>query len=464
VTLLVGDPNFTGYTGAGPTSTDGGYLAQSPFVASATGVISTLNAWLTPGSATTFAMGLYDGVLQRLAVSASITATPGLNAFPLSAPVVAGRAYQLLLAPTSAGTFQFGVDSTQAATAFKVANGGSLPQQLSGPTATAYGAPAFYVDGDSQAQVLTTTGTNQNLLNTDRIITLAFRRCRVPTVKISDELVQFAKDELYLLLVGLANGPTPLWAIETDLYPFTQGFAAVPLQFSTVDVKNVNYRQMSLLQSGPATYAPTTATQVTTLSITWSGPALPFQVFMQGQLLLTVSAPDAVAGQTTLYDLDGAIPATQWSVVGSNLGTVGFYNALYEIPMYAYSRDEWSQLPNRSFPGTPRQFWFERVLTPTIHLWPVPELADQQGGALVVFRHRHIQDVGALTNRIECPPQWLPAIVDSLAESLSRHPEVDPQLLPTNATYATASMARAKGDNRENAPTKIIPWIIGYTR
>src|SRR5579863_1546197 len=165
MTLLVGDNNFTGYTGAGPTSTDGGYLAATPFIAPTTGLVSSLNAWLTPGSATTFAMGLYDSVLQKLSVSQPITAGTGLNAFPISAPVVAGRAYQLLLAPTSAGTFKFGIDGASPAVAYKVANGGSFPQQLGGPTTTAYGAPAFYVDGDSRAQILATSGTYQSLLS-----------------------------------------------------------------------------------------------------------------------------------------------------------------------------------------------------------------------------------------------------------------------------------------------------------
>jgi len=462
MTLLVGDTNFTGYSGPGPSNTDGAYIAALPFVAQATGLAVTLNAWITPGTASTFVMGLYDGVLQQLALSATLTLqTAGLATFPISAPTVAGRAYQILLAPVGVGTFQFGVDLTTPTQANHVANGAAI--QLTGPVPTPYGAPAFYVDGDAQAQIIATSGTIQDVFDTGKIIARAFNRCRVPSAKISDELVHVAKDELYLLLVGLANGPTPLWAIETDLFGFTQGTAGVVMPFSTVDLKNVNYRQMSVLQSGSATYAPPTPTQVPTIGITWSGPAGPFQVLMNGQALLS-ETPNAYAGQTTFYDLDGSVPASQWSVVGSNIGSVSFFSQLYEIPMYPYSRDEWSQLPNRAFPGTPRQFWFERSMTPTIHLWPVPQLADQQSGCLVVFRHRHIQDVGTLTQRIEVPPRWLPAIIDGLAESLARHPEADPGMLAVCQTYAAKSLAAAKGEERENAPTKIVPQIWGYTR
>lgn len=439
-------------------------MSPANFIAASNGMITSLNAYIAPGTASIFQMGLYDGVLQQLAVSSpQQVLSPGWQSFPVSSPGIKGRAYQILLT-AGTGDYQFGTDTTIPARAVRVANGQGCPYQLAGVTPSSFGAPAFYADGDVQAQVLQTSGTHETFFTTATIISRAFGRCQVASPKISDEMLQIAREELFLILVGLANGPTPLWAIEEDLFPFAAGFNAVRMPWNTVDVKNVNYRQMSLLQGGTSSYAPLTPVAVPTIGVTWSGPAQPFFVLMDGREILSVANPNASAGQVTLYDIDGAVPASQWSVVGQNIGAVSFFSQLYEIPMYGYSRDEWSQLPNRSFPGTPRQFWFERVVPPVLHLWPVPQSADESLACLVTFRHRHIADVGTLAERIECPPRWLPAIIDQLAEALGRYPPVDPQLLPTLATYAAKSLALAKGEERENAPTKFVPQISGYTR
>lgn len=463
MTVLVGNNNFLGYSSGG-SNTDGGYVAPAPFVAFSNGSATSLNAFLTPGTATSFQMGLYDGVLQKL-VASSVVTNPATGAviFPIATtPIIAGRAYQILL--TGNGTFTFGV-SSNSTFSYKVANGQGIPQQLSGPVVTAFGAPAIFVDGDNTGVVLSTSGVYQNLtFNTGEIITRAFDRCRVTRTQISDELIDIAKGELFMLLTNLANGPTPLWAIEQDLFPFTQGLQGVVMPTNTVDVKNVNYRYMNALQQSASTvFAPSSATTIDTLSITWSGPAQPFQLLMGSQVLLNVT-PNASAGQTTFYQVDGGVPTSQWSVVGSNIKTVGFYQTLSEVPMYSFSRDEWSQLPQRWFAGTPRQFWFERLVDPVLHLWPVPQIGDQNNACMVVFRHRHVQSIDGLATTIEVPQRWLPAIIDMLAESLGRLSVVDQGLLPILQGYAMKSLALAKGEERERAPFRIIPVIRHYTR
>lgn len=485
MTVLVGDSNFTGYTGPGPVATDGGYLASAPFIAVSNGQVTTLNCWITPGTATTFVMGLYDGTLQRLVYSGPVTpGAAGLVRFPIApTPVIALQAYQLLLI-SNTGTFQFGVDSTLSGNTKKAAGANvAYPTpvlNLTGVTATAFAAPAFYADGDSQALTIETSGTSgQTVLNTATVIARAFNRCRLRAAVISDEIVQKAQDELFLFLSDLSNGPAPLWAIDTVLLPFTQGLSGVTMPAGTIDQKNVNYRFMNPLQSSAATtYAPTSQTQVNTVGITWGAPAVPIyiQMSLDGTTWTTLVAtsPNASIGQTTLYDLDGSAPALYYRVIAQPVPAgltftatnVAFYGNLYEVPMAAFSRDEWSQLSPRTFPGSPRQYWFERLQpVPIIHFWPVPQLMDQQQACAVVWRTRQIMDVGTLNQRIEAPQRWMLAIVDGLAEALARVcPEVDPAQLPILQAYAANSRRRALGEERENAPMKIIPQIYKYTR
>ena len=472
MTLLSGDPNFTGYSPLGPLSTDGTYLSAAPYIAQYTGLATSLNCWITPSfSGQQFQMGLYDGVSQRLASSGLVTVNaPGPVNFPISAtPQVSGRAYQLALSCVS-GPYQFGIDSTLPTNAFLAGNGQyPLPFQLNAGIPSGFPAPAYFVDGDSQANTLVTSGAVGNFLDTGRIISRAFNRAKIPSIKISDELVQTAKDELYLILIGLANGPTPLWAIKSSLLGMTAGSNSITMPYGTVDVKNVNFRQMSVLQSSASTVysAPTTA-QVTTISITWSGPAMPFVVlYTTGAITtqaLAVSSPNAQIGQTSFYDMAVTVPASQWQVIGSNIGNVAFYTQEYEIPMYGYSRDEWNDLPNKDFMGSPRQFWFDRQTIPVMNLWATPQLADQNTACLSVLSHMHIQDVGQLSEKLDIPQRWQPAIIDMLAESLARHPEAPAGALAECQLYAEKNKAQALGEEREQSSIKIMPDISGYTR
>ena len=76
MTILCGDSTLTGYTVAGPSGLDGAYLAPIPFIATSSGVITSLNCYLKPTNAQAFVMGLYDGVLQRLVYSPPVTVQP----------------------------------------------------------------------------------------------------------------------------------------------------------------------------------------------------------------------------------------------------------------------------------------------------------------------------------------------------------------------------------------------------
>lgn len=484
MTLLVGNQHFTGYTPIGPTSIDGGYCPIVPFIAPTGGQATSLYAWIAPGTATTFVMGLYDGVNQRLIYSAPVVvSTAGLIQFPIPpVPIVALRAYQLLLI-SNAGTFQFGVDATLPTNTLAITNANAnfpqAPLALSTVVPSIFQSPAFYVDGDAQALTISPSGTvGQTLFDTATLISRAFNRCRLRSAVISDEMVSNAKEELFLLLSHLANGPTPLWAIDLLLLPFTQGLSGFTMPIGTVDVKQVNYRTLNPLQvSASPSYNPTTATAIDTVAITWSGPAVPIQVQMNvNGTWITIESTEvnASAGQTTFFNLDGGIPAASWQVIANPVPTgnvlevssVGFYITLSEVQMASFSRDDWANTSRISFPGTPRQYWFERVVpAPVIHFWPTPQINDQTNACAVVYRHRQIMDVGDLTDLLEVPQRWYLAIVDLLAEAIGRSfPDVDPSILPVLQTYALKSLKEAREEEREAAPMRIQPQIARYTR
>ena len=88
--------------------------------------------------------------------------------------------------------------------------------------------------------------------------------------------------------------------------------------------------------------------------------------------------PSAVAGQWTWFDLDSSVAARYFRVLATS-GTLGFSqiylgNMPTEIPLARINRDDYTNLPNKSFQSSrPLQFWFDRqVNQPVMRLWPVP--------------------------------------------------------------------------------------------
>ena len=81
------------------------------------------------------------------------------------------------------------------------------------------------------------------------------------------------------------------------------------------------------------------------------------------------------------------------------------------------SRTEWASYSNPTQQGTPTVFWFDRLLAPTVTLWPVP---DGNETTLSYYRLRQTQDA-VLTNgtQIEMPYYWQEAYSYALAQRLA---------------------------------------------
>lgn len=84
------------------------------------------------------------------------------------------------------------------------------------------------------------------------------------------------------------------------------------------------------------------------------------------------------------------------------------------------SRSEYATYPNKLQQGFPTVFWFDRLLSPTVTVWPVPD-GSTQDAFLNYYRVKQIQDAtlsGGATMDIRT--QWLPAFADGLAANLAR--------------------------------------------
>ena len=351
---------------------------------------------------------------------------------------------------------------------------------------------------------MATSGTiSTTTFNTRKVIDRAFGRCKVAPELITAEKIEIANDNLFLSLSSLANRGIQLWCIEKLIIPLYQGIGEVELPLGTIDVLNGNIRQLSRLDgtytssdggtvsfvsdddfattctqtsaSGDIQVEFATDTQVTTVGIL-AGASTTWNLFFERSddgttwtTVYSVGSEAYVSGEWYWYDIDGNIDAAFFRV-RTSAGTLAitelfFGNTPSEIPLGRLNQDSFTALPNKTFPGKPLQYWFDRQLNqPIMHIWPVTDEASRYD-QLVLWRHRYIQDVGSMTESVEVPQRWFPYVVAQLAADLaSELPEVDDARETKLISAAANAWSEAQKEERDNSPLMLTPQINVYTR
>jgi hypothetical protein len=126
------------------------------------------------------------------------------------------------------------------------------------------------------------------------------------------------------------------------------------------------------------------------------------------------------------------------------------------------SRTEYASYPNKEQQGFPTVFWFDRLLSPTVTIWPVPN-TDNGPQSLKYYRVRQIQD-SALQNgqTVEIPYMWLEAFAYGLAQRLATI--WSPDKVQLMKPMADEAYGIAAAQNIETAQQYISPMLSGYFR
>jgi hypothetical protein len=169
---------------------------------------------------------------------------------------------------------------------------------------------------------------------------------------------------------------------------------------------------------------------------------------------------------------------TTWATRGITLWTVAQNttplvngNAAYSVPQGAIaildavvrdpsgidtvitpiSRTEYFAKSNKVIAGVPNEFWYERIIAPIVHTYPVINTA---GYSLIYNYIRQIQDPGAASNTLGIPAMWQEAIVAALAAKLAEKysPEREAALL----SKAEQRFKEARQEDRERHETEFV--------
>ena len=125
------------------------------------------------------------------------------------------------------------------------------------------------------------------------------------------------------------------------------------------------------------------------------------------------------------------------------------------------SRTEYMNQPNKLLQGSPTIYWYDRLISPTITVWPVPDGA--QPYTLNYYYVSQVQDANFTSGQTaDVPYVWLRALASGLAAELC--PIYAPEREQARRMDAERSFGIAAKWNVENVPVYFSPAIGGYFR
>lgn len=117
----------------------------------------------------------------------------------------------------------------------------------------------------------------------------------------------------------------------------------------------------------------------------------------------------------------------------------------------------YAAIPNKTSSGRPIQMWVERLATPRVTLWPVPDQSATY--TLVYWRLRRIQNAGTGGNTQDLPFRFLPALIAGLAYYLSMKLPGGFERMGALKLQYDEAWQQASDEDREKAPVRLIPFM-----
>lgn len=184
----------------------------------------------------------------------------------------------------------------------------------------------------------------------------------------------------------------------------------------------------------------------------------------KGPTLWTV---DTVVTPTVVGTATYPVPPETIMILNVTRGILNGDGTETDIVISPLSRQEYFSYPNKTTPGPPTSFWFDRQISPTITLWPVPDDVYN----LNVQRFRQIQDanIGAAGN-FQIPYRWLDAACAGLAFRLARHYATNLEMQRKIDYEGNKAMGMrgaydiAADQDVEDSSLYILPALSGYYR
>lgn len=193
---------------------------------------------------------------------------------------------------------------------------------------------------------------------------------------------------------------------------------------------------------------------VTVGGITLSGPCQ--VVGVSSSSVFAIQAPQAAISSATVF-MNGGQAQAQTQAYGVDP---------IDYILYPLSRTDYASQPDKYIPYRPTTYWFDRLVTPTLTLWNVP---DGNGPYVLNLWIMAQPNLAALPNGAppDLPFRWYEAFASGLAAKLARKYPPPPSTGVTVADLraeAQEALQAALGEDIERVPLFITPGLRSYYR
>jgi hypothetical protein len=261
-----------------------------------------------------------------------------------------------------------------------------------------------------------------------------------------------------LMLANWSNRGVNLWTVDTETVPLstTQTVSGSSANGTTATLTFGTINTPIYVVGSTITYTDNSNTNFNgSFTVTASGAgfvsyALPYSGTGSGGTISTQTpAATYSVDPSTVMILDAYI----------TIGALGTQQEIDRI-ILPVSRTEYASYPNKQNPGFPTIYWFDRLISPTVTLWPVP---DGNQNYFKYYRCRQVQDANYTNGQnVEIPYLWLDAFGYGLASRLAQI--WAPQLVQMLKPLSDEAYQIAADQNTEFAQVYISPQIVGYFR
>jgi hypothetical protein len=176
----------------------------------------------------------------------------------------------------------------------------------------------------------------------------------------------------------------------------------------------------------------------------WANRGINMWTFEQGSISL-------IPGQAT-YNLPEDTVDLLEHVIRTGAGNVA---TQADLTITRISVSTYATIPNKLQQARPIQVWIERLNTPRITVWPIPD--NSQPYVFVYWRLKRIQDAGNGVNTMDMPFRFLPCMVAGLSYYLALKVPGGSERLGVLKQQYDEAWALASEEDREKAAVRFVP-------
>jgi len=252
---------------------------------------------------------------------------------------------------------------------------------------------------------MATSGSVDFNLDMAELTEEAFERCGLEFRTGYD--AKTSRRSLNLLFAEWSNRGLNLWTIEEvtqSLARLSSSSSISSYPIGTITATVGASGSLSIGETITGGTSAVTASIITKPSSTTVTLTVPSGAFTAGETITgsSSSASTTISSDPSLTDVQSTVDVLEAVIrrSGSDLGITRI------------NRGDYLNIADKTTQSRPSQFYVDRLITPTISVWPTPENSTDQ---LIYYRVRRMEDADAGVNTADVPFRFLPCLTAGLA-------------------------------------------------